>query len=105
MLFFIIIILLEKCIYFQSARDTRSKRSGGRFKPQYIQVPQGAKLQYRDGVIMISKDNIWLYKFNGIRVLQTFNRIEGYLTHYGSAKGYFLGFGKYTKTCLPTIYA
>lgn len=42
-------------------------------------------VEYEDYTLLVERGEKVLYRFKNIRVLQVFNRIEGYLTFYGSS--------------------
>ena len=72
----------------------RERRS---FRAAWIRVKREGVVKYEDNVLIVEREGRILYKFVNIRVLQVFNRIEGYLTFYSSStpKGRnFPGYGE-----------
>ena len=60
----------------------RDKRS---FRVPWIRVTTGRVLKYEDNTLIVEESGKVLYQYKSIQVLQVFNRIEGYLTFYGSS--------------------
>ena len=60
----------------------REKRS---FRIPWIEVMNMGVVKYEDNTIIVEQGGVVLYKFRNMRVLQVYNRIEGYLTFYGSS--------------------
>ena len=60
----------------------RERRS---FRATWIRVKQEEVVKYENKVLTVEREGKILYKFLNIRVLQVFNRIEGYLTFYSSS--------------------
>ena len=53
-----------------------------------------ASVVYEDGVVRVRVGEAWVYRVGGVRVLQVYNDIEGYLTFYGAANDRsFPGYG------------
>lgn len=74
--------------------NIRGKRS---FRVPWIKVTNSRVLKYQDNTLIVEEDGKALYTFKNMRVLQVFNRIEGYLTFYGSSTPpgrTFPGYGK-----------
>lgn len=60
----------------------RERRS---FQTAWIRVKREEVVKYEDNVLIVKREGRILYKFLNIRVLQVYNRIEGYLTFYSSS--------------------
>ena len=60
----------------------REKRS---FQASWIRVTREGVVKYEDNVLIVERGGKILYKFLNMRVLQVYNRIEGYLTFYSSS--------------------
>ena len=57
-------------------------------------------VKYEDKVITVERGGRVLYKFQNIRVLQVYNRIEGHLTFYRSSTPTGRNFPGYGENCL-----
>jgi len=79
-------------------------------------IPRGSEVKYKKNTIFVVRDGKILNRFRRIRMMQVYNRIEGYLTYYHSAPssrtlpGYgFLRIGKdrraqYVQTIIDPRY-
>ena len=73
----------------------RQERS---FRVPWVKVNVARVLKYVDNTLIVEEKGYPVYKFKGIKVLQVYNRIEGYLTFYGSSTPHgrtFPGYGEY----------
>ena len=52
---------------------------------RYITVTRAGVVLYRGNTIVVEQEGKPPFKFNDVKVLQVYNRIEGYLTFFGSS--------------------
>lgn len=59
----------------------REKRS---FRVPCFTVTSSALVRYENLTVTVERGGMVLYRFKNIEVLQVYNRVEGFLTFYGS---------------------
>ena len=73
----------------------RQERS---FRVPWVKVTVMQVIKYVHNTLIIEEKAYAVHKFKGIKVFQVYNRIEGYLTFYGSSSPLgrkFPGYGEY----------
>ena len=68
------------------------------FHVPWERVTVAQVLKYVDNTLIVEEKGNPVQKFKDIKVLQVYNRIEGYLTFYGSSNPHgrtFPGYGEY----------
>lgn len=77
-----------------SHADTTDVRSKRYFTHRNIRVHSAATVMYENMVVKVGVGSRLVYSCQGVRVLQVYNEIEGFLTFYGTANGRsFPGYG------------
>lgn len=80
---------------------SRMKRGVGFAQPIVVSCDAGC--EFRDNVLTVAREGVWLQKFRNIQVFQVYNEMIGFQTFYGSAPQLFPGYGKLLAIIWPII--